>query len=216
MAVRPDRPERPRRTLLLRHGETAWNAERRFTARSDVELSEHGIAQARALAARLASTEIDRIVTSPLRRARVTAEIVAAAQGGPVPLREDARLVEIDAGPFEGLTPEELEAGPLAEAYRRWHTDEGVVFPEGAETFDSAIERGGAALREVADLPGTTLVSTHGSLARVLITAVIIGAPPDRHRRLWLENARLAVVEWGRNGRPRIVAFNVAGLDDGP
>jgi broad specificity phosphatase PhoE len=209
MAVRPATTDVPHRTLLLRHGETVWNEERRFTTRSDIPLSERGVEQAERLARNLAGASIDRIVSSPLQRARVTAEIVARALPREVPLTVDPRLTEIDAGPFEGLTPEEAEEGALADAYERWHTDEEPEFPEGAETFESALARGAAALAEVAALPGTTLVSTHGSLARLLIAAVVIGAPPGRHRRLWLDNARFAIVEWSSGGKPRLTGFNL-------
>ena len=70
----------PRTLLLIRHGETAWNAERRFTTRSDLPLSEVGLEQAGAAAEALAATGIDRVYSSPLQRARVTAETIAASE----------------------------------------------------------------------------------------------------------------------------------------
>ncbi|MDX6550349.1 MAG: glucosyl-3-phosphoglycerate phosphatase, partial [Gaiellales bacterium] len=103
-----------RRLILIRHGETVWNHEHRFTTRTDVALSETGIEQARAAAESLAAVSIDRIYSSPLQRAARTAEMIAARQGNECPVAADPRLVEIDAGPFEGLTEEELKAGPLA------------------------------------------------------------------------------------------------------
>ena len=120
---------RPRRLLLIRHGETVWNREHRFTTHSDVPLSDEGLAQAQAAAAALAQTTIDRIYSSPLRRARVTAETIAAAQAQPPPVSVDERLTEISAGPFDGHTEEELLAGPMAEVFARWHTDGDPEFP---------------------------------------------------------------------------------------
>jgi broad specificity phosphatase PhoE len=114
----------PRLLVLLRHGEAVWNRERRFTTRTDSPLTELGMAQAREAARALADAGIARVACSPLQRARITGEVVAQAQiAGPAPVSLDERLVEIDAGPFEGLTPEEIEAGPLAGAYARWRAD---------------------------------------------------------------------------------------------
>ena len=209
MAVRP--APASTRHVLVRHGETAWNAQRRFTTRSDVPLSERGLAQARALADGLAEAALDAIYASPSARARVTAETIAAASPGRPMVVIDERLREIDAGPFEGLTPEEIEAGPLAEAYAAWHTDGEPVFPSGAETFDEAIARARAFLRDAAARPGLALVVSHGSLIRLVLAVFVLGAPPGRHRRLWLENGRFALVEWGTH--PRLLAFNAVRLD---
>lgn len=196
-----------KRILLMRHGETAWNAEKRFTTRTDVQLSDVGLEQARRAAEALAGVTIDRIFTSPLRRAAETAEIVASRQAEPPPVIPDPRLVEVDAGPFEGHTQEELEASPLAADFARWHSDGEVEFPEGTENFDDALARAAAFMEERADEDGTTLVVTHGSLARLIIASYFLGGPPPYHRRLWLDNGRLATFEW-RSGIPKMVGFN--------
>jgi broad specificity phosphatase PhoE len=199
----------PDRTLLLiRHGETAWNAERRFTTRSDVPLSDVGLEQARAAAAALAATEIDRVYSSPLQRARVTAETIAAHQPHRPAVIADDRLTEIDAGPFEGMTVDQLRSGPMADDYARWHTNADPAFPEGSETFDAALARAGAFLDEHAGETGTTLVVSHGSLIRLIVSSYFLGGPPPLHRHLWLDNCRLAVVEW-RGGLPKITGFDV-------
>jgi probable phosphoglycerate mutase len=175
-----------------------------------VPLSEDGIAQARAAAAALAGERIDRVLCSPLARARITGETIAAAQPGGTPqVIVDPRLTEIDAGPFEGRTEEELLAGPLAEEFARWHSDAAPEFPEGAEPFDRALERAAAFLDEHEGEDGTTLVVTHGSLARLIVSSYFLGGPPPLHRHLWLDNCRLAVVEW-RGGVPKLTGFNVA------
>ena len=118
----------------------------------------------------------------------------------------DERLTEIDAGPFEGLTPEEIDAGPLHEAHVLWRADRDPVTPPGAETLTAARDRAAAFYADVSSLPGTTLAATHGSLTRVLVAAVVLAADPAAHRRMWLENGHWAVVEHGE--RPRLVAFN--------
>jgi glucosyl-3-phosphoglycerate phosphatase len=200
-----------RRLILIRHGETVWNLERRFTTRTDIELSDAGVDQARRAAEALAAVSIDRIYSSPLQRARRTAEMIAARQNSPCPVTADARLTEIDAGPFEGQTEEELAAGPLAAAFARWHTDGEPEFPEGSEPFGAALARASAFLNEHEGEPGTTLVATHGSLARLIVSSHFLGGPPPYHRRLWLDNCRLAVIEW-RGGVPKLIAFNTERL----
>jgi len=193
--------------MLMRHAETVWNAEGRFTTRSDVPLSEAGVAQAREAAETLAAVGIDRIFASPLERARVTAQMIAERQTGECPVIVDARLTEIDAGPFEGQTSAELEAGELAADFHGWHTD-GTRFPDGSETFDAALERAAAFMDEHAGLAGTTLVVTHGSLARLIVCSYFLGGPPPNHRRLWLDNCRLAVFQ-PRDAVQKMVRFNV-------
>ena len=197
-----------RRLILLRHGETVWNLERRFTTRTDVELSEAGIDQAQRAADALAEVTIDRIYSSPLRRALRTAEMIAAGHVDGRLVTTDPRLVEIDAGPFEGMTEAELLAGPLAADFARWHTDGVPEFPDGCEPFDRALARASAFLDEHDGEPGTTLVVTHGSLARLIVSSHFLGGPPPLHRRLWLDNCRMATFEW-RGGVPKLVAFNV-------
>src|SRR6185437_6606991 len=91
--------------LLVRHGETDWNAERRYQGHADVPLNDRGVEQARELAEQLAGERIDAIYSSDLSRAHATAEIVGERLG--VPVVTDPDLREIDVGAVEGLTFEE-------------------------------------------------------------------------------------------------------------
>jgi broad specificity phosphatase PhoE len=197
-----------RRLVLLRHGATAWNAEGRFTTRTDVELSPAGLDQAAAAAKSLAGVGIDRVICSPLQRARATGEAIAEAAPGSPPVTIDERLREIDAGPFEGLTGAEIEAGPMAEEFHRWRSEVDPVWPDGTETYDAAVARARSFFDGVRDQPGTTLAATHGSLARVLVTAVVLGVDAGLHRRMWLDHCHCAVVALDESP-PRLVALNV-------
>jgi probable phosphoglycerate mutase len=94
--------------LLVRHGETDWNAERRWQGHADVPLNDRGREQARALAESLAGERIDAIYSSDLSRARETAETVGARLG--VGVTADPDLREVDVGPIEGMTAEETGA----------------------------------------------------------------------------------------------------------
>ena len=107
--------------LLVRHGETDWNAERRWQGHADVPLNEHGRAQARDLAGRLATERVDAIYSSDLGRARETAEIVAARVGLSVVVDPDLR--EIDVGTREGLTGPEVDGRPWDGESKEAHTE---------------------------------------------------------------------------------------------
>lgn len=91
--------------LLVRHGETDWNAERRYQGHADIPLNARGREQAQALAEQLAGEALDAIYSSDLSRARVTAQIVGDRLD--VPVIADPDLREIDVGDVEGLTFEE-------------------------------------------------------------------------------------------------------------
>ena len=85
---------------VARHGETPWNAEGKICGRTDLPLNERGQAQASALAERMSEKAIDRIIASPMIRARQTAAAVSEKLG--IPVQTDARLIEQDFGIYEG------------------------------------------------------------------------------------------------------------------
>ena len=85
---------------LMRHGETDWNKARRLQGQSDIALNENGIDLARKTAAGLKGVTFDRVFSSPLKRALMTAQIIAAESGCAV--ETDDRLKEINFGPSEG------------------------------------------------------------------------------------------------------------------
>jgi broad specificity phosphatase PhoE len=164
--------------LLVRHGETDWNAARRWQGHADRPLTGRGREQARKLAAEL--DDVAAVYASDLARARETAEIVAAELGLPVTTRRDLR--EIDVGPFEGLTREEVDqrfpdAARLADE-RGWGW-------EGGETPGQMAGRVFAALREIAEShPGErVLVVLHGGNIRAVLAAAD-GLDLASHRRV--------------------------------
>ena len=136
--------------LLVRHGETDWNAERRWQGHADVPLNDRGREQARVLAEQLAGESIDAIYSSDLSRARDTAEIVGVRLS--VPVVVDAALREIDVGPIEGMTAE--ETGTLD----GWHSEPKEAH---AERILRAVQR--IAERHPDD---RVLVVTHGGSMR--------------------------------------------------
>jgi probable phosphoglycerate mutase len=153
------------RLLLLRHGESEWNATGRWQGQADPPLSEAGVRHAMAAADRLGA--IDAIWSSTLQRAALTAAIIAESLGvGPVV--HDHRLQETHVGPWQGLTLSEVEAGwpgYLAD-HRR---------PEGAEPLEAVVDRATACLRDIAGAhpDGEVLVLTHAGVIRTLRRAIL-------------------------------------------
>lgn len=143
------------RILVVRHGQSTWNAAGRWQGQADPPLSEHGVEQA-TIAAK-AVEHADLVWSSDLRRAHHTARVLAAPHG--LGVTADPRFREREAGGWTGLTRDEIEAqfpGYLADGRR----------PDGYETDASVAERAFAALHELAAAVagGTAVVVSHGGV----------------------------------------------------
>ena len=169
------------RLILVRHGETVWNAEHRYQGMTDLPLSARGTLQARALAARLAAEPIDLIYSSDSKRAWQTAEEIATIQGAKV-LREP-RLREMSFGIWEGLTyPELRERYPKALA--EWQREILGTAPPGGESLGELAVRVEAMLDDLRGLDEieTVLLVSHGGPLRVLLCLALGLAPADYWR----------------------------------
>lgn len=180
---------------LVRHGETEWSRVRRHTGRTDLPLSPVGEAEARALGQHLRGLEVDRVLSSPLTRARATAEL--AGFGDRLELTD--ALLEFDYGEYEGLTTAEIRA-----ARPGWN-----LFRDGCpggETVEAAAARARKLLDSLTDTEGRVMLFSHGHQLRIL-TARYLGLPPDAARHLFLGTASLSVLgsehEW-----PAILLWN--------
>ena len=149
--------------ILVRHGETDWNAEHRWQGHSNTVLNDAGREQARLLAEGLDS--VDALYSSDLARARETAEILASTLG--LEVRFDQRLRERGFGAWEGLTMAEIET-TFPDEERRWRA--GGAGPDDAETFEGFAARVGSFIKEVgARHDGeSVLVVSHGGTIRVV------------------------------------------------
>ena len=163
------------RLYALRHGETSWNVQRRFQGQSDIPLNDKGILLAELTGEGLANVPFDLAFTSPLCRARQTAELVLA--GRDVPLYVEPRLIEMAFGVYEGVTANSGPGGTLnqnlvdfichAERYQA---------PEGGETFQELSKRMADYLfdlchrQELADK--TILLASHGGAITALLNAI--------------------------------------------
>jgi len=139
------------RLVFLRHGETDWNARGLSQGRTDVPLNQVGLQQAERAAQTLRATPIATIQSSPLIRARHTAEIVAAALRLPVAFDDD--LAEVEFGEQEGQ--------PMGEWYDDWIA--GTYAPAGAETFQALLDRTVRAVNRALAQPAPVLARiSHG------------------------------------------------------
>lgn len=204
---------RPRRLVLLRHGRTAWNAERRWQGHADVPLDAVGEAQAGEAAAALAELEPALLWSSDLARARQTAEAVAAATGQPV--HTDPRLREFDVDDRAGLTLEEYAATHPEERGALLGSGFGGV--PGGEPADQVADRTRAALADVVALldPGrTAVVVVHGGSGK-LAALGLLGWPHHLYASLaGLHNCAWAELEEaGPDGGFRLSRWNVSAPD---
>ncbi|HEY4276967.1 MAG TPA: histidine phosphatase family protein [Conexibacter sp.] len=174
---------------ILRHGETEWTLSRQHTGRTDIPLTANGEAQAATLQPRLAHVDFALVLSSPLQRARRTAEL--AGFGDDI-VELDADLREVDYGDYEGLTtPEIRERRPGWDLWR-----DGCP---GGETIADAAVRAGRAIARAREADGPVLFVAHGHLLRTL-TAVALELDPSAGRNLLLEPGTVSIVgsehEW--------------------
>jgi ribonuclease H / adenosylcobalamin/alpha-ribazole phosphatase len=196
----------PTRLLMLRHGQTEHSAQRRYSGHGDLPLTELGERQAAAAAARLSTMDgVAAVVSSPMLRARQTAQPVADALG--VPLNVHDGLIETDFGAWEGLTfAEARERDP--DLHTRWITDTSVTAPEG-ESMDAVHRR----VRRVRD----QLIAEHGGATLIVVTHVTpikallrmaLDAGPSLLHRLHLDLASLSVAEFYPDGPASVRLVN--------
>ena len=163
------------RLILVRHGQSVWNAANRFTGWTDVDLSEKGVEEADEAGLQLADIRFDVIHTSVLIRAQRTAEIIMGrnrASGDDVPTRYDWRLNERHYGALQGLNKAETAEKHGAEQVHVWRRSYDVAPPEG-ESLEMTAQRTIPYFIDeiVPDLEGglNVLVSAHGNSLRSIV-----------------------------------------------
>lgn len=157
--------------FFVRHGETAWNKARRFQGQSDIPLNDYGRELAVATREGLGGLLFQAVYSSPLIRAKETAEIITKGQN--VPIIEDERIKEIAFGTGEGSYIEEIRSCPDSEMYHFLCNPEQYIPPEGGETLSEMVKRCESFVREVL-IPAekeceNVLVVAHGALIRGMI-----------------------------------------------
>lgn len=203
---------------LIRHGESVSNAAGRVQGQEDVELSATGIAQAqavatwsRALIERPDAPQIEELWSSPLRRARETAEAIAAATG--LPLRIDDQLRELHAGVFQGHLWADLESR-FPDAVARWRSGDAEYAIPGGESRAQLAARGRTALERLAARPARgMLVVAHGGILTAALGSLVgkshplLAAAAERPftKLPALANCSVTLVRWPG---PELVSFN--------
>jgi broad specificity phosphatase PhoE len=190
--------------VLVRHGRTEWNRERRLVGRSDVGLDDVGREQASAAGALL--FDVAQLRSSPLRRARETAELLGTGRT----LVVDEAFIELDYGRAEGRRVDEVSA----EEWRRIRDDETVRWPDGESLLDlqtrvgaacdQLFATGGEGARD--DGRDVVVVSHVGPIKAAVAWA--LGTPGTVAMRLRLDNGSITRIGWGLAG-PVLVSYNV-------
>ncbi|TQN32336.1 putative phosphoglycerate mutase [Haloactinospora alba] len=196
-----------RRIICWRHGQTSWNAEKRFQGQTDIPLDGRGQAQAAHAARLLARLRPDAIISSDLRRAADTAERLAEQLGTPV--ERDKRLRERNGGPWEGLTMSEIRAS-WPEEYTRMAIPGGEDLETVGERMRDAIERG---LETVPD-GGLLAVVSHGASLRAAINRLLGLAPEQREVLGPLGNCCWSLLGPLHSGGWRLLEHNAASLPE--
>ncbi|QOY95258.1 histidine phosphatase family protein [Massilia sp. UMI-21] len=209
--------------LLIRHGETAWNAERRLQGHLDIALNAEGERQAVLLGAALAAERIDHIVSSDLQRARQTAEAIARTRGAQV--ATDPALRERCYGGFEGLLYSEI-ATRFPREFAAWQArDVDGELPPGAnrgESFRAFYERVTSAIAlHAAAHPGKTIaLVAHGGVLECAYRAALglsLETPRDFKvlnasvNRFVAEAGGLRLLSWGEVGHLRPAVLDDVG-----
>jgi len=158
-----------RRLYVVRHGQTESSLRKAYSGRSDVALTALGEEQARAAGELLAGAGIDAVFSSPLSRARDTAQAIAAATGAP--LSVDDRLTEIDYGAFEGLDRAAARER-FGSAFQAWRDDPFGSPVPGMEPLDGALARAREAVAAALAGSQRPVIVGHQGILRIVLIAL--------------------------------------------
>jgi len=195
------------RILLVRHGETDWNRQRRFQGRSDIPLNRAGRDQAKALARALKDESLVAIHSSPLVRAKETANLIGAFHPQ-TPFIEEADLIEMDLGEFDGAEAQGW-AAKYPDFRREWQKAPASVRMPGGESLLDVQARATAALDRITNRysEGNSLLVSGHNFVNLSILCHALDMPLDRFRDLKQGNAALNVL-YKEDERLRVVVVN--------
>jgi len=189
--------------ILVRHGETLFNRERKVQGIADIELNDTGLRQAHQLALSLKDHEIHQIYSSPLRRAYQTAE--AINQFHDVPINRRSGLMEMDVGDFEGLSFQELRVNEK-DFLQRWIADPAMTKMPNGESIIELQERAWNAIEDIIIQAENALVVSHNfTIAAILCKIKCVDL--SQFRNFCVETASKTIVQF-TNGVGKIGLFN--------
>lgn len=194
-----------KKLYLVRHGQTTWNLEKRTQGNKDSDLTPLGIKQAEILSHRLQNIELDAIFCSPLKRAYLTAEIIAKKQN--IEYTLDDRLREINFGLWEGLTEEEIIQN-YPDNFKLWRDQPHMAEIPNGETIEIAQKR-------MIDFVNSNilesdkksfLVVSHSVTIRLLLLH-ILSMDLKHYYKLKQDNCAINLIELRTNG-PVLIKYN--------
>lgn len=188
----------PNDLWLVRHGETEWSLTRRHTGRTDIPLTANGERQAATVEPRLRDVDFALVLSSPLQRARRTAELAGFADR----LQLDDDLVEVDYGEYEGITTAAIrEQRPDWDLWR-----DGCP---GGETIAQTAARVARVIERARAADGPVLIVAHAHLLRTL-APVALGLHPDAGRHLLVDPTSISIIG-NERGTPALKLWNDLG-----
>lgn len=190
---------------LVRHGETEWNKVSRIQGKTDTELSDKGINQAKLLAKRLACEDINYVYSSSLKRALMTAEIITGRKKCGI-VKSD-KYHEICLGPWEGMTINEIKE-KYSEHFRVYREDPANFKLPGAETFLDLAERTYSAIMEIVSCHkgGNILLVSHGTAIKAAIIK-ILGIDIKNYTKFKVDNASVSIIGFPEDDPEKPVVF---------
>jgi alpha-ribazole phosphatase len=202
--------------ILVRHGQTVYNAERRYQGQSDIPLNETGLQQAALLASRLQKIRLTAAYSSDLIRASKTAEIALARHPSGLTPKISPLLREISGGGFEGLTWEEIVA-KYPDLAHKWSDNRGWHTPPGGEPLADAQERINKAIAQIVEEnPGedsSVLIVAHGGIISVLI-CTMLGIDLNKLWQLRIDSCSLTILDLYDKGAILSLFNDTSHLDD--
>lgn len=194
--------------LAIRHGETTYNVEDRCATTTDVPMTKAGRIAALNAAASLREVTVDRVFTSPMSRARDTAQLVMPEYADR--LEDDDRLREPPAGPFEGQVFRDLWDGkhPLSAQFNDYMDHDDPIVPEGAEPVGVTASKVNSFLEELGQVPGRYVVFSHGGVLRI-IASIFAGNDPKHAHRLKVNNCHAVALKWFPEPPHQVLAINL-------
>lgn len=200
------KPTRVQRILLVRHGQSTFNVEGRLPSQlPNIPLTDEGRRQAHEAAVALAGLQISAIISSPLQRARETAEIIARGWG--LPVREEPRLMDTEMGRWAGRKISEV-----SKEDPEWlkFVDKPTEPPEGVEGFNQVRERVVAVIEDLrtdATVGDDVVVVAHADVIKLII-AQYTGVAMDAARFIVVGNASISALAFTEGYPPALVATN--------
>jgi broad specificity phosphatase PhoE len=196
---------------IIRHGQTPWNARKCLQGHSDVDLNENGIYLAELTGKALRDVTFDMAFTSPLIRAKHTAQCILA--GREVPIIEDERLIEISFGIYEGCCyAEKNRQVPQQWIENFFHAPQDYAAAPGGESLDDVEKRTRDFMEDICSRKElqdkTILVSTHGCALRGLLNSIRESTREDYWHGGVSKNCAVSIVTCNRGEKPVLVEEN--------